>query len=113
MHSVKNSGVIRAKLLKTKKMTKKEKVAYERSLMTNSLRFLIMKRDGFKCGYCGASPQRDGVVLHIDHLTPIRDGGKTTPSNLLTACNLCNNGKGSTTDMGRIPKSVLYLENVC
>jgi hypothetical protein len=32
------------------------------------LRFLVMRRDGFKCRNCGRSPATDpGIILHIDH----------------------------------------------
>jgi hypothetical protein len=38
--------------------------------VTASLRFKILKRDNFRCTYCGANPQQSS--LHIDHKTPIR-----------------------------------------
>lgn len=64
----------------------------ERSLMTNSLRYDILKRDGFRCTICGRS-QDDGVKLHVDHIKPVSKGGRTTPSNLRTLCEDCNQGK--------------------
>ena len=60
--------------------------------MTNSLRYDVMKRDGFKCVLCGAS-QKDGAKLHVDHIKPIAKGGKTEMSNLRTLCDRCNSGK--------------------
>lgn len=48
----------------------------------------IMKRDGFKCMYCG-----DTKNLTVDHVFPKSKGGKTTWENLVTACNSCNNLK--------------------
>lgn len=65
---------------------------YQRSLMTNSLRYDILKRDGFRCQICGATAA-DGVKLHVDHIVPIAKGGKTEPSNLRTLCDRCNSGK--------------------
>ena len=65
---------------------------YERSRMTNSLRYDVMKRDGFRCVLCGAS-QVDGAKLHVDHIKPIAKGGKTEMSNLRTLCDRCNSGK--------------------
>ena len=65
---------------------------YERSLMTDSLRYDIMKRDGFRCVICGASAS-DGVQLHIDHILPVSKGGRTERSNLRTLCSRCNLGK--------------------
>lgn len=69
-----------------------ETAAYQRSLMTDSLRYDIMRRDGFKCQLCGASA-KDGVRLHVDHIIPVSKGGKTEPSNLRTLCERCNLGK--------------------
>lgn len=56
------------------------------------LRFEILKRDGFRCVYCGASPLRG--YLHVDHVVPVIEGGTNEPSNLVTACRDCNLGKG-------------------
>lgn len=67
-------------------------VVSERTKMTDSLRYDIMKRDGFRCQICGASAA-DGVKLHIDHIIPVSKGGKTDPSNLRTLCSRCNIGK--------------------
>ena len=58
------------------------------------LRFLVMKRDNFKCCACGASPARDPrVVLHVDHIVPWAKGGRTEMDNLQTLCANCNQGK--------------------
>lgn len=70
---------------------------YERSLMTDSLRYDILKRDGFRCVLCGASA-KDGVKLHVDHIFPVSKGGKTEPDNLRTLCESCNRGKGAKYD---------------
>lgn len=65
---------------------------YERSKMTASLRYNVMKRDGFRCVICGRTAD-DGVKLHIDHIKPIAKGGKTEIENLRTLCDICNHGK--------------------
>lgn len=58
------------------------------------LRFLVMKRDNFKCCICGASPAKDPTVeLHIDHIIPWAKGGETVMENLQTLCSKCNLGK--------------------
>ena len=58
------------------------------------LRFLVMKRDNFKCCACGASPAKDpSVELHIDHIIPWAKGGETVIENLQTLCSKCNLGK--------------------
>lgn len=60
------------------------------------LRFLVMKRDNFKCCLCGASPAKDpSVELHIDHIKPWSKGGETTIDNLRTLCSKCNFGKSN------------------
>jgi 5-methylcytosine-specific restriction endonuclease McrA len=59
------------------------------------LRFTILRRDGFKCRYCGATPQEK--ELTVDHVKSVADGGPLTdPKNLVTACKDCNGGKGRT-----------------
>ena len=65
----------------------------ERAKMTPSLRYDILKRDGFRCRICGASQEEDGVKLHVDHIYPVAKGGETEYSNLQTLCELCNSGK--------------------
>lgn len=70
----------------------------ERSLMTDSLRYDVMKRDGFKCCICGASAKEDGIKLHVDHIIPVSKGGTTVMSNLRTLCNHCNMGKSDKYD---------------
>nr|WP_316614660.1 HNH endonuclease [uncultured Ruminococcus sp.] len=58
------------------------------------MRFLVMKRDNFKCCLCGASPAKDPMVeLQIDHIVPWAKGGETVIDNLQTLCSKCNQGK--------------------
>jgi 5-methylcytosine-specific restriction endonuclease McrA len=49
----------------------------------------IFKRDNFQCQYCGTSQD-----LTLDHVIPKARGGKSTWSNLVTACKPCNTRKG-------------------
>ena len=65
---------------------------YQRSLMNSSLRYDVMKRDGFRCVICGRT-QEDGIKLHVDHIVPISRGGRTEMGNLRTLCEDCNLGK--------------------
>lgn len=59
-------------------------------------RFLVMKRDDFKCCMCGRSPATThGLELHIDHIIPWSKGGETVIDNLQTLCSDCNLGKGN------------------
>ena len=70
----------------------KTSAQYERSQMTQTLRYDVMKRDHFRCVLCGRSAD-DGVKLHVDHIVPVAKGGKTVMSNLRTLCEDCNRGK--------------------
>lgn len=54
-------------------------------------RFEVFKRDNFTCRYCGRkSPE---VILEVDHITPICEGGSDDQINLTTSCWDCNRGK--------------------
>ena len=60
------------------------------------LKFLVMKRDNFKCCMCGRSPATTvGLELHIDHIVPWSKGGETVIDNLQTLCSDCNLGKSN------------------
>jgi CRISPR/Cas system Type II protein with McrA/HNH and RuvC-like nuclease domain len=68
-----------------------EYVAYRINKISVS-KHRILKRDKFKCVYCGS--QRD---LTIDHVIPKSKGGKNTWSNMVTSCGKCNHKKGDRT----------------
>lgn len=80
-----------------KKQLHRESKGYQRKIMTDSLRYDIMKKDGFKCVLCGRTV-KDGVKLHVDHIIPIAKGGKTEKNNLRTLCASCNFGKSDKYD---------------
>jgi len=63
-------------------------------MLNKKTRFEIFKRDGFKCQYCGRTPP--AVMLELDHIIPIAQGGTNDFPNLLTSCFDCNRGKGNT-----------------
>ena len=69
-------------------------IAEQRRLMSDSLRYDVLRRDNFRCQLCGSSA-KDGVKLHVDHILPVSKGGKTEISNLRTLCERCNLGKGA------------------
>lgn len=54
-------------------------------------RFEVFKRDGFSCVYCGSRPPQ--VILEVDHIVAVANGGSNEESNLVTACRQCNQGK--------------------
>lgn len=55
-------------------------------------RFLVFKRDSYKCRLCGIS-SNDGAILEIDHILAVANGGTDDVSNLWTLCYDCNHGK--------------------
>lgn len=60
------------------------------------LRFLVMRRDNFRCKNCGRSPATDpSIVLHVDHIKAWANGGNTILENLQTLCSKCNIGKSN------------------
>lgn len=64
------------------------------------LRFDVFKRDAFTCQYCGQTPPT--VILHIDHIVPVANGGTNDEVNLITSCVDCNTGKGCR-ELGQVP----------
>ncbi len=68
--------------------------ARERSKLNSAVRYLILKRDTYRCQLCGASAvDQNGVRLEVDHRVPIEKWGRTVEDNLWTLCQTCNRGK--------------------
>jgi len=65
----------------------------KRKSIPKRIRFEVFKRDSFTCQYCGASAP--DVLLQIDHIKPVADGGTNDITNLVAACAGCNAGKGA------------------
>jgi len=58
----------------------------------------VLRRDGFKCGYCG------NTAKTVDHVMPRSRGGTNDWMNLVAACFPCNNRKGNKTpEEARMP----------
>lgn len=53
----------------------------------------VVKRDGDACYLCGKETDRDDRTL--DHVVPLRRGGKHIPSNCRVAHRRCNSKKGA------------------
>lgn len=64
-----------------------------RRTLSKKLRFEVFKRDSFRCQYCGA--EAPSVLLEVDHIKPIAEGGTDDITNLITSCESCNAGKGA------------------
>jgi hypothetical protein len=70
----------------------------KRKALSKRTRFEIFKRDGFKCYYCGATPQNAAMEvseLVLDHVKPLKLGGETAAHNLVTSCVPCTAGKSA------------------
>lgn len=65
-----------------------------REPITKKLRFEVFKKDKFTCQYCGKSAPE--VILEVDHILPVAEGGTNDLINLITSCRDCNRGKGKT-----------------
>ena len=71
----------------------------------------ILKRDDFRCQYCGQKRH----PLTLDHVVPKNRGGSDTWENLVCACARCNNKKGQQSpeqagmNLLRIPRRPSYL----
>lgn len=64
----------------------------KRKTLSKKIRFEVFKRDKFTCQYCGR--MAPDVILEVDHLKPVVDGGDNDIMNLVTSCFDCNRGKG-------------------
>jgi 5-methylcytosine-specific restriction endonuclease McrA len=89
-------------------------IPYKKVVLT---RKNILRRDAFKCGYCG----RGDLPLTIDHVIPRAKGGNDSWENLICACTVCNNRKGDKTphEANMIllnrpfkPSHILFIKNV-
>lgn len=71
--------------------------------LTAAQRRAIFRRDGGRCYYCDARVtwtriESRGVLTetrpgHVDHVIPRARGGQNDPSNLVLACERCNESK--------------------
>lgn len=67
---------------------------FTRSSLSLKLRFLVFRRDNYRCQICGATAGAD-ARLEIDHKRPVAKGGGNEIGNLWTLCFECNRGKGT------------------
>ena len=84
----------------------------KRKSIPKSVRFEVFKRDSFKCQYCSASAP--DVILEVDHIVPVAEGGENDMMNLITSCRDCNRGKGKKklTDRQTIEKQKTELDDL-
>lgn len=78
--------------------TDEQQAKAQRAKMTPALREAIKQRDKYTCRICGLSVlDEPNLLLEVDHIIPIAEGGKTEASNLQTLCWKCNREKGART----------------
>lgn len=84
----------------------------KRKPISKKTRFEVFKRDGFKCQYCGRSAP--DVVLEVDHIVSVAEGGPDEMINLITSCRDCNRGKGKRllSDDAVIQKQMAQLDEL-
>lgn len=51
----------------------------------------LLARHDHRCAYCGTRPEK----LHLDHVIPLKRGGRHSIGNLLPACQPCNSSKSA------------------
>ena len=84
----------------------------ERKSISKKLRFEVFKRDSFRCQYCGRNAP--DVILEVDHIKPVAEGGENTLINLVTSCRDCNRGKGKRklSDSSEVSKQKASLDDL-
>lgn len=87
---------------------KKRKIIKKKPrFLKKKIRFLVFERDRFTCQYCGRKPNCDDVILHVDHIIPVKKGGSDDMSNLVTSCSSCNLGKSA-----RLIKNIKTVKDI-
>ena len=65
-----------------------------RRKISDTTRYAVLERAGFKCQCCGSKPLKNNdVILHIDHIIPHSLGGSDNVDNLQVLCDKCNLSK--------------------
>lgn len=100
MHGVSSAGVDKSPISATQN-TGQTAVSTNNGHQTkrtvsHRLRFLVFRRDDFRCVICGRYPNNQlGIELVVDHVSPWSKGGETVMDNLQTLCVQCNSGKSN------------------
>jgi HNH endonuclease len=75
-------------------MIKRKRDLRLRRTIPLAIRCKVLTRDKSSCRRCGRVAG-SGLVLHVDHMTPVSRGGDNSLKNLWTLCGDCNLGKGN------------------
>lgn len=84
----------------------------KRESLSKKIRFEVFKRDSFSCQYCGR--KSPNVILEVDHINPVKRGGKNDILNLITSCFDCNRGKSDRvlSDISIVEKQRVQIEEL-
>jgi len=109
IYSASPSGYI----LRSTKKTRKNADIY----INLKLRQKVLERDRYTCQRCGFKAGElygDGetVKLEVDHIIPLKQGGRTIEGNLWTLCSRCNAGKKSLLDYPETLKNKIISVNL-
>ncbi len=94
------------------------KISFEVDKYINlKLRQKVLERDSYRCQLCGIGasdkyPDGSNVRLEVDHIIPLKQGGKTTEENLWVLCSRCNAGKKSLLAYPETAKSKIISLNL-
>ncbi len=97
-------GYLLAAVNKYSKDRDRKREVAKRRRVTPKLKQMIMERDNYTCQICGISKGfcdelypglGEYLLLEIDHIKSIANGGTSDPENLQTLCWKCNRIKGS------------------
>ena len=71
--------------------------AFYQSDAWRRVRYAVLERDGARCVCCGRTPQRHGVIVHVDHIKPrsVEPDRELDSTNLQVMCEDCNLGKSA------------------
>jgi len=71
-------------------MKAEEYLVSDGRFFSDRMRYIALKRGGFKCAFCGATA--DEERLEVDHVIPYDRGGPTSIANSRVVCGKCNRG---------------------
>jgi hypothetical protein len=84
----------------------REEQAQRKRLFNSDLRMRVLRRDGARCWWCGATPEKDAI--EIDHIIPAAAGGPTDVLNAVPLCKSCNSAKSATYDEVFVTSALLH-----
>lgn len=91
-------GVMQIQANSQNDILKFRELADQKVKVMPAMRWQVFQRDGWKCVSCGRNAAQDGVILHVDHITPRSKGGQNVLKNYQTLCHTCNIGKSNRDD---------------